>query len=100
VPDDVCPVSAAGVVARHLADASAGQCGPCVNGLHDLADAVARSRPAAQIQQLADEVTGRGLCGHPGAAAAALLSASRLLAEETARHRSGHCSYEGATWPH
>lgn len=99
VPDDVCPVSVAATVARHLAAASAGQCGPCVNGLHDLADAMARSEPPAQIQQLADEVTGRGLCGHPGATASALLSASRLLAEETARHRSGHCSFtEGASW--
>lgn len=100
VPDDVCPVAVAGAVARHLAAASAGQCGPCVNGLHDLADAVVRAGPPTQIQQLADEVTGRGLCGHPGAAAAALLSASRLLAEETARHRAGHCGHGGESWRH
>ena len=58
-------------VADYLAAQTAGQCGPCVHGLPTLANAIhARLDPAP----LAAQVSGRGVCAHPTAATAALLS--------------------------
>lgn len=65
------PVHVLDAVADSLAAQSAGQCGPCTFGLPALAGAIRRRMdPTA----LAAEVSGRGLCAHPTAAAAALLS--------------------------
>ncbi len=65
------PIHVLDAVADALAEQSAGQCGPCVFGLPALAEAIHRRMDPGQ---LAAEVTGRGLCAHPTAAAAALLS--------------------------
>lgn len=79
------PVLVLDAVADAMAAMSAGQCGPCVHGLPALAQAIhARRDPAA----IADAVTGRGLCAHPSAAAAALVSgvsAVRALQSAVAR---------------
>lgn len=66
------PVQVLDAVADLLAGLSAGQCGPCVRGLPAMADAIhARRDPGA----IAAWLDGRGLCSHPTAAAAALMSA-------------------------
>ena len=65
------PVHVLDAVADALAAQSAGQCGPCALGLPALAGAIHRRMdPTA----LAADVSGRGLCAHPTAAAAALVS--------------------------
>lgn len=93
LPEDVCAVTVAGAVADHLAAASAGQCGPCMAGLPELARAVHRADVLERIEAIAADA-GRGLCAHPAQAGAAMVSAARLLAGEMAMHRAGHCSLD------
>lgn len=99
LPEDVCPLQVAGAVADHLAAASAGQCGPCVRGLPELAGAVRGAAALERIEAIASDA-GRGLCAHPAETGAAMVSASRLLAGELALHRSGRCSLNplGGDW--
>lgn len=97
LPGGVCPVDVASAVARELAAASAGQCGPCVRGLPALAAAISGAAPAAHVESLVGDVSGRGLCAHPTATAAALQSAVRLLGAELDRHRAGFCSASGGS---
>lgn len=89
LPDDPCPLDVLRAVADHLAAETAGQCGPCFNGMPALADALRRGD--ADIDVLLESVSGRGLCAHPTASAAAIRSAAHLLADEMARHRAGIC---------
>ena len=70
------PVHVLDAVADALAAQSAGQCGPCALGLPALAGAIHRRMdPTA----LAADVSGRGLCAHPTAAAAALVSGAAAV---------------------
>ena len=57
---------------RYLAAESAGQCGPCLNGLPRMAAALAelagrghRRQVRADLERWAGLVTGRGACNHP-----------------------------------
>lgn len=102
------PVSSCGLaetanVVRYLALESAGQCGPCLNGLPRIAAAlavVARPRPArAELQSLrrwAGLVTGRGACHHPDGTARLVASALRVFAAEIAEHSRGRCTARAA----
>lgn len=103
LPEEVCGVVETARIARYLADQSAGQCGPCRNGLPLLADAwaeLARSGPhrvgRARIDQLTALVERRGACHHPDGAAHLLRGALRVFAPEIARHELGRCVGAGA----
>lgn len=72
LPDQVRPQQALAGITAWLAAESAGQCGPCVEGLPALARAVQRE---TVITHEFDDVDGRGQCAHPTATVAAVRSA-------------------------
>jgi NADH:ubiquinone oxidoreductase subunit F (NADH-binding) len=99
LPRSACPVAEVTRVGGWLADQSAMQCGPCVNGLASIADALAdlsegRARHSAfsDIRRWSELVVGRGACAHPDGAAAFVTSALRVFAAEFEDHaRHGPC---------
>lgn len=84
-------------IARYLAGQSAGQCGPCVFGLPDIAAALAAATaggpdaPAAldAVRRWTAAVAGRGACRHPDGAARLVGSALRVFADDLTRHVLG-----------
>ncbi len=100
LPQSACPVAETARVAAYLARESAGQCGPCVNGLDAVAGAlasVARGAPyaavAADLERWRAIVPGRGACHHPDGAISFVTSALNVFAREFADHgRGGRCS--------
>ncbi|MGA2011548.1 MAG: NADH-ubiquinone oxidoreductase-F iron-sulfur binding region domain-containing protein [Solirubrobacteraceae bacterium] len=99
LPRSACPVAEVTRVAGWMADESAGQCGPCVNGLGSIADTLTDlceghgGRDAlADIRRWAGLVTGRGACAHPDGTARFVTSALSVFAAEFADHaRHGLC---------
>jgi NADH:ubiquinone oxidoreductase subunit F (NADH-binding) len=97
--DEACPVAESARVARWLAQESAGQCGPCVNGLDALASTVAEiaagvagGDAARRVERLTQLVNRRGACGHPDGAARFVHSSLQTFAPEFADHaRHGRC---------
>ena len=107
--DGSCGVLETARIISYLADESARQCGPCVFGLRAIAAAVQRvaagigeESDLARVRRWAAQLGGRGACNHPDGAAAMLLSALDVFAEEFARHdgRRGcsvvHCDERAA----
>jgi NADH:ubiquinone oxidoreductase subunit F (NADH-binding) len=99
LPAAYCGVAEAAHVARSLALESAGQCGPCFNGLPAIATAlaaVARPRPAerelADLRRWAGLVTGRGACHHPDGTVRFVGSALKVFAAEIAEHGQSRCT--------
>lgn len=97
---EACPVAETARLMRWLADQSAGQCGPCVNGLHAIAATFANvargsaDRGAAQnLARLISLTRGRGACRHPDGAVRLIEGALQVFGQELAEHaRHGHCS--------
>jgi NADH:ubiquinone oxidoreductase subunit F (NADH-binding) len=90
-------------VVRYLALESAGQCGPCLNGLPRIAAALAeiaggsgtsrtRSQAVADVERWSGLVTGRGACHHPDGTTRFVRSALRTFAAEVDRHQRGRCT--------
>jgi NADH:ubiquinone oxidoreductase subunit F (NADH-binding) len=86
-------------IVRYLALESAGQCGPCLNGLPRIAAALAeiaggRARPeaVADVERWSGLVAGRGACHHPDGTTSFVRSALRTFAAEVGRHQRGRCS--------
>ena len=90
-----------------MAQQSAGQCGPCINGLpaiaslaSDLAAGTASRRDVTRLRQLGVAVRGRGACGHPTGAAMLLESALDVFSAEIREHVKGRsCLALGAGLP-
>jgi NADH:ubiquinone oxidoreductase subunit F (NADH-binding) len=114
LPESVCGLREATRITRYLAAESAGQCGPCLNGLPRIANAMrdlanggagadvgGAGRPAGSavgdIPRWLDLVTGRGACRHPDGTARFVRSALDVFADEIRLHARGGCS---ATSPH
>jgi NADH:ubiquinone oxidoreductase subunit F (NADH-binding) len=102
LPEDACGLCETVQVANYLARESAGQCGPCVNGLAALAGGLERlaGRPTgdedAAIRRWALQVRGRGACRHPDGATRFIASAIDVFAAEIEHHRrSGRCPHPG-----
>ena len=98
LPARTCGLVTTADMVSYLAGESAGQCGPCVNGLPRIADtfqALARrnARPhlAAELERLGGLVTGRGACKHPDGTVRLVRSSLRLFAREVSAHLAGHC---------
>ena len=99
LPAAHCGLAETAAVTRYLALESAGQCGPCFNGLPAIAaamSAVARPRPAerelAHLRRWAGLVTGRGACHHPDGTVRFVASALDVFAAELAEHGRGRCT--------
>jgi NADH:ubiquinone oxidoreductase subunit F (NADH-binding) len=94
-----CPVAETVRIAEYFAVQSAGQCGPCVNGLGAIADAVgelaAGTAPTTarwDLERWVNELPGRGTCQHPDGAARFLASALRAFGDDFRDHaRRGRC---------
>jgi NADH:ubiquinone oxidoreductase subunit F (NADH-binding) len=86
-------------VVSYLAAQSAGQCGPCLNGLPRIAAALdLLARPGRVDGRLLDDVgrwcglvAGRGACRHPDGSVRLVASALHVFADEQALHRAGRC---------
>jgi len=99
LPREVCPLAEVARVTHWLAGQSAGQCGPCANGLPAIARAldqlVGGPDPATaegQAVRLTGLVTGRGACKLPDGAANFVRSALSVFADHVAQHRDdGPC---------
>ena len=99
LPADRCGLAEAARVVRYLAAESAGQCGPCLNGLPRMAAALAelagrghRRQTRADLERWAGLVTGRGACNHPDGTVRFVRSTLTVFAPEIALHAGGHCS--------
>jgi NADH:ubiquinone oxidoreductase subunit F (NADH-binding) len=81
---------------RYLALESAGQCGPCFNGLPRIAAALAVPRPApgalADLRRWSGLMPGRGACHHPDGSIRFVTSALSVFAAETDLHSRGRCT--------
>jgi NADH:ubiquinone oxidoreductase subunit F (NADH-binding) len=97
---EACPVAETARLMGWLADQSAGQCGPCVNGLHSIATIFAQvaggnaGRGAPQnLSRLISLTRGRGACRHPDGCVRLIESAVQVFGQELAEHaRHGHCA--------
>jgi NADH:ubiquinone oxidoreductase subunit F (NADH-binding) len=99
LPSDRCGLTEAARVVGYLAAESAGQCGPCLNGLPRIAAGLAelagpghRKRTRADLERWAGLVQGRGACNHPDGTVRFVRSALTIFAPEIARHARGQCS--------
>ncbi|HWE55939.1 MAG TPA: NADH-ubiquinone oxidoreductase-F iron-sulfur binding region domain-containing protein [Acidimicrobiales bacterium] len=94
-----CGLKATAEIANWMAGESAGQCGPCANGLPAIAAGVSRLLDAASPQRAAVQtdrwlamVEGRGACKHPDGTVRMVRSGLCLFADEVDRHRRhGDC---------
>ena len=94
LPAGRCGIAETARVARYLALESAGQCGPCFNGLPRIAaalDEVASPRPdpraVTDMIRWAGLVEGRGACHHPDGTIRFVRSALQVFREEIRNHR-------------
>ncbi len=99
LPSDRCGLTEAARVTGYLAAESAGQCGPCLNGLPRIAAGLAelagrghRKQVRADLERWAGLVTGRGACNHPDGTVRFVRSALLVFAPEISLHGRGHCS--------
>lgn len=93
-----CGLRYAAEVTAYLANQSARQCGPCLNGLPALASAMTELAHGAAAQdlpararQLADLVERRGACHHPDGSARFVRSSLAVFGDEIARHQRREC---------
>jgi NADH:ubiquinone oxidoreductase subunit F (NADH-binding) len=99
LPAGRCGVAETARVARYLALESAGQCGPCFNGLPRMAAALGHlagprpdRRARADLDRWAGLAEGRGACHHPDGSARFIRSALRVFDAEIGQHERGRCS--------
>jgi NADH:ubiquinone oxidoreductase subunit F (NADH-binding) len=104
LPSDRCGLTEAARVTGYLAAESAGQCGPCLNGLPRIAAALAelagrghRRQVRADAERWAGLVTGRGACNHPDGTVRFVRSALTVFAPEIHLHARGQCSATNRT---
>ena len=98
LPAGRCGLAETARVARYLALESAGQCGPCFNGLPRIAAALAdlslarpAPQPLADVRRWSGLVAGRGACHHPDGFTRFVASALAVFGPELERHARGQC---------
>ena len=86
-------------MAGYLAAESAGQCGPCLNGLPRIAAALAelcgprpRRDARGDVERWAALVSRRGACSRPDGTARFVRSALRVFGAGFGLHERGRCS--------
>ena len=95
-----CPVAETSRVAEYFAAETAGQCGPCVNGLAAIAATMRQiasgtAPPAARqnLERWSRSLAGRGACQFPDGATRFVASALRVFADVFEDHlRHGPCA--------
>jgi NADH:ubiquinone oxidoreductase subunit F (NADH-binding) len=99
LPSDRCGLAESARIVGYLAAESAGQCGPCLNGLPRIAAGLAelagpspRRQTRVDVERWAGLVTGRGACHHPDGTVRFVRSALTVFAPEINRHARGQCS--------
>jgi NADH:ubiquinone oxidoreductase subunit F (NADH-binding) len=99
LPGDRCGLAETARVVRYLALESAGQCGPCFNGLPRMAGAMAElagPRPSPQaysdLQRWSGLVAGRGACHHPDGTVRLVRSTLQVFAAEIDHHAHEYCT--------
>ena len=99
LPADRCGVVETARVASYLAAESAGQCGPCLNGLPRIAATLAelsgpwpRHGARGDVERWAVLVNRRGACSHPDGTVRFVRSALRVFEPEFRLHERGRCS--------
>ncbi len=93
-----CPLHLAASVTTYLAGESAAQCGPCLNGLPKMADALRKlargsTHPGlpAEVERLRGLVVGRGACAHPDGTSRLVASTMSVFSDHVAAHQRGWC---------
>lgn len=105
LPAGGCGIVEGARILTYLAAETAGQCGPCVNGLAALSEtmnriAASQAAPADidLVGRWAGMVRGRGVCRHPDGAVGQLSSALTVFDGHLGRHLAGQrCSGLAAT---
>ena len=99
LPSGRCGLAETARVTGYLAAESAGQCGPCLNGLPRIAAALAelagpghRRATVANLQRWSGLVEGRGACNHPDGTVRFVRSALTIFEPEIRLHARGQCS--------
>jgi NADH:ubiquinone oxidoreductase subunit F (NADH-binding) len=103
LPPGGCGLAETARVVRYLAGQSAGQCGPCLHGLPEIATALERvafggasgragGRALRDLHQLFGLVDGRGACHLPDGVARLAASALRVFSGDVRRHERGPCA--------
>jgi len=99
LPVDRCGLAETARVVDYLVRESAGQCGPCLNGLASIAGGVwklaeygAPERIRTNVERWAGVVAGRGACKHPDGTVRFVGSALLVFAEEITLHQAGYCT--------
>jgi NADH:ubiquinone oxidoreductase subunit F (NADH-binding) len=97
--EGVCGLAELSRVMAYLAQESAGQCGPCLNGLPRIAEQVRSlafdgtdAAAFTELQRLSGLVVGRGACHHPDGSVRFLRTGLRVFADEVAMHLDRRCS--------
>ena len=103
---DACGILEAARIVGYLARESAGQCGPCVYGLRDIAEAMSRLAAGdadqgdlRRIERWSNQVIGRGACHHPDGAIHNVRSALEAFAYDVDRHLAGQACAVGSCTP-
>ena len=99
LPPRTCGLAETARITRWLAGQTAGQCGPCFNGLPAIAGAVdtlvagdRNGRADKQLRRWLAMVEGRGACRHPDGAVRLVRSALTVFASDIDQHRRrGRC---------
>jgi NADH:ubiquinone oxidoreductase subunit F (NADH-binding) len=96
LPARACGIAETAAVLRYLAEAGAGQCGPCLFGLPAItADFDALAMGAAdrdllpRLHRRLGVIPGRGACSHPDGAVRLAASALHTFADDVAAHAVG-----------
>ena len=96
--DSTCPLGFAAEVVDYLAQESARQCGPCLNGLphlaknlHRLAAGVRDPQLPIEIARMSAQITGRGACAHPDGSARFVASTLDVFRDHVSAHLGGWC---------
>lgn len=104
LPSGGCGVIEAAHIFSYLAAETAGQCGPCVNGLGAIAETMNRiAASEAQrgdleaVRRWIEMVRGRGACHHPDGAVGLLSSALNTFGDHLRVHTSGQRCYGAST---
>jgi NADH:ubiquinone oxidoreductase subunit F (NADH-binding) len=98
----VCGLVESANVVAYLAEQSAQQCGPCLNGLPRIAETVTklaqgtRSRSLVnEVERVARLVENRGACRHPDGTVRFVRSTLSVFAAEVNLHLNGYCTAAG-----